>query len=118
MDAIELRERLGEILREEARKEVDWATVERMCEKLDQDLAAQRGFECPHFVFHYLSDPDIRAKDDDYGGKQRAEVRRYVETGEYADSTEISPWGCLGVIIAVGALLFFLLSCRLMPALG
>jgi hypothetical protein len=102
MDAIELRERLGVILREEERENVDWETVGRMCRELPVLLAP----DCPHFVHHYLSDSDIRAKDEVYGSEQRAEIRRFVETRQYVDSQEIPPWACLGVIAAVGAALF------------
>ena len=102
MDATELRERLGVILREEERENADWETVGRMCRELPAVLPP----DCPHSVHHYLSDSDIRAKDKVYGSEQRAEIKCFVETGEYVDSQEVSPWACLGVIAAVGAALF------------
>jgi hypothetical protein len=63
MDTTALRQRLDDILREEERSDVDWGAVERMCEKLDEDLDGQPELDCPHIVFHFLSDADIRAKE-------------------------------------------------------
>ncbi len=109
MDTADLRQRLGAILREEERSDVDWEGVEGLCEELGQDLDGQADLNCPHIVYHFLSDADIRAKDADYGRGQRVEIRRFVETGECNDSKPVSAWGCLAVIAAVGALLVWLL---------
>lgn len=110
MDTAALRQRLSDILREEERPDVDWATVERMCEKLGQDVDGQPDLDCPHIVFHFLSDADIRAKDADYGRGQRVEIERFVETGECNDSKPVPAWGCVAALAAIGALLFWLFS--------
>lgn len=109
MDKTALRQRLGDILREEEGSDVDWGAVERMCGKLDQDLDGQPDLDCPHIVFHFLSDADIRAKDADYGRGQRVEVRRLVETGECNDSKPVPVWGCAAALAALAALLYLLL---------
>lgn len=101
MDMEELRQRLATILDQEEREVVDWATVDAMFDRLDADL---KGSECPHFVYHYISDNDIRSKDPVYGDHQRQEVKRFVETGEYVESKGVSPLGCLAVVAALGGL--------------
>lgn len=110
MDTKALRQRLGDILREEDRSDVDWELVKRMCEKLDQDLDSQSGVDCPNIVSHFLRDSDIRAKDADYGRGQRVEIRRFVETGECNDSKEVSAWGCVAALAAIAVLLYWLFS--------
>ena len=111
MDTTALRQRLGDILREEERSDVDWGAVERMCEELDQDLDGQPDLDCPHIVFHFLSDADIRAKEPDYARGQRVEILRFVETGECNDSKPVRSWGCFAALAAaIGALLFWLFS--------
>jgi len=110
MHTAALRERLGNILREEERPDVDWEMVERMCEELGQDIRAQPDLGCPHIVYHFMSDADIRARDADYGRGQRVEIRRFVETGEFNDGEPVPAWGCFAVLAAIGALLFWLVS--------
>lgn len=89
METTDIRERLADILREEARDVVDWDIVERKCLDLSQAVARSPGSQCPHIVFHFLSDADIRAKDADYASDQRVEIKRFVETGECNDSKPI-----------------------------
>ena len=119
MDTAELRQRLGDILREEERSNVDWLTVERMCEALGQGLNDQADVDCPHIVHHFLSDHDIRSKDADYGREQRVEIERFVETGECNDSKPVyfadpgrpvgyRALGCLTLLATTGALLILL----------
>jgi hypothetical protein len=112
MDTADLRQRLGAIIREEERSNVDWEIVERMCDDLWQALHDRAGLDCPHIVFHFLSDADIRAKDADYGRRQRVEIGRFVESGKCKDSKPVSGRSCLAIVIAivcVGALLFWML---------
>jgi hypothetical protein len=104
MNMEELRQRLAAILDQEERGVVDWASVEAMFDRLDADL---KDSECPHFVYHFISDSDIRAKDPVYGDHQRQEVRRFVETGEYVESKAVSPLGCIAVMAALGGLAFW-----------
>ena len=110
MSKVALRQRLGDIIRQEERADVDWETVELMCEKLVHDIATQPDEDCPHIVSHFLSDADIRAKDSDYGRGQRVEIKRFVETGECNDSQPASSRGCVAALAVVGALLFWLFS--------
>lgn len=105
MDEIELRKRLGAILREEEREQVDWEEVARMCREMPLSL----GSDCPHVIYHYLCDSDIRERDEVFGRSQRAEVRRFVQTGERSDIRRNSPWGYVAVIAIAGAALFVML---------
>lgn len=105
MNQDELRNRLAAILVEEEREVVNWATVNAMLGKLAADL---KGSEYPHFIGHFMSDSDIRAKDNVYGDHQRAEVTRFVDTGEYEESQAVSPLGCWLVAAALGGLVSWL----------
>ena len=108
MDVDELRRRLGAILSEEEREVVDWTTVSAMLDELAADV---KGSEFPHFVHHFISDSDIRAKDPVYGQDQRQEVRRFVDTGGYDPDwdKEIRPWGCIAAVVGIGGLMFWLM---------
>jgi hypothetical protein len=110
MDKATLRQRLGGILSEEDHSNVDWGTVDRLCEELLQDVKSHADLECPHVVFHFLTDADIRAKDAVYGKGQRVEIKRFVETGECKDSKPLSPWVIIGTLAAIGVLVFGLLN--------
>ena len=112
MDTLTLRQRLTDILNEEERLSVDWNAVQGLCTKLSNDLDNQSSPDCPHIVYHFLADGDIREKDVDYGRGQRVEIRRFAETGECEDSKPVSGRSCLAIAIAivcVGALLFWML---------
>ena len=37
-------------------------------------------FELPHFLYHFFSDADIRARDAEYGEWQGRLVREYIES--------------------------------------
>jgi hypothetical protein len=111
MDTATLRHRLTDILDEEERSNVDWKAVERLCMALSADLQDQPDSECPHIVYHFLSDADIRAKDARYGQGQRTEIRRFADTGEYYDSRPMSGRGCSTVaIVCLGSLLYWWLT--------
>jgi hypothetical protein len=106
MDQAELRQRLSNILLEEEREVIDWEAVDQMLDRLYQDL---KGSECPHFVRHFITDSDIRAKDAIYGHHQRQEVRSYVETGKYEENKEVVwPLGCLTLAAGFFGLVFWL----------
>ena len=94
MNSSDLRERLSAILDQEEQTVVDWPAVEQMLDRLNRDLK-EGPSECPHFVWHFIADSDIRAKDAAYAEHQRDEVRRFVATAEFEDSTAMRPWGCL-----------------------
>lgn len=99
MDHSDLRQRLAEILAEEDREVVNWATVDELLDRLDRDLT---GKECPRFIRHFIADSHIRAKDPDFAN-QRLEVRQFVDTGEYQESKEIVlPLGCVAVLALAG----------------
>lgn len=102
-----LRQRLAAVLLEEEREVVDWTAVDEMLNQLNDDLTKSSP-ECPHFVRHFISDSDIRAKDKTYGEHQRLEVKRFVETGEYEDSKAVSPLGCVALVAALAGLTFWL----------
>ena len=110
MNNADLRKRLAAILAREQQLVVDWTAVGQMADQLSHDLKAG-GSDCPHFVWHFLADSDIRAKDAVYGDDQRAEVRHFVETGEYDHDWDkgIQPWGCMAAVLGVGGLMFWLM---------
>lgn len=100
MDTTTLRQRLTDILNYEERTIVDWDSVQRLCMNLYDDLDKNPDLACPHIVYHFLSDADIRQKDADYGRGQRVEIRRFAETGECNDSMPVSGRSCLFVALA------------------
>jgi hypothetical protein len=100
MDTATLRQRLTDILDEEERPSVDWNAVQTLCLRLSDDLDNHPNPDCPHIVYHFLSDADIREKDADYGRGQRVEIRRFAETGECNDSKPVSGRSCLFVALA------------------
>ncbi len=108
MEQTALRQRLGDILREEWRDDVNWEMVERMCESLYQSIDPQCDSACPHIVFHFLSDADIRAKNARYGQGQRVQIKRFVDTGECTDSKPIHARNLAIALAGTGALLFWL----------
>jgi hypothetical protein len=109
MEPSELRRKVGAILAEEERAEADWGRVARLSEELDAELAATRYSDCPEVVRHYLSDDDIRTRDEEYARQQRERLRRYIETGEYHDSKPVPLWGCVLVLAVPAAVLSWLL---------
>lgn len=95
-----LRRQVGTILDAEKLEPPDWARVERLTDELQQMLRAEPDTVCPEIVEHYLDDADIRARDEAYAARQRASVRVFVDTGEYADSTPL-PWWSYALLLAV-----------------
>lgn len=102
----ELRSRLAAILAVEEREPTDWVEVELLANELQRDLPIDA---TPEAVHHYLNDADIRAQDSAYGARQRQEVRRYVEHGEYDDGTPIPWWGCALILFAGAGIIKWLL---------
>jgi hypothetical protein len=104
VDAADLRRRVGAILAAEDAQPPDWTQVERLSDQLSQQLTSEPETECPEIVNHYLDDSDIRSNDEAYAKRQRDEVRRFVTTGEYRDSTPIPLWTC-AIVFAVAVVL-------------
>jgi hypothetical protein len=102
----ELRSRLAVILAVEEREPTDWIEVERLASELQKELPSEA---TPHVVYHYLDDADIRSRDNEYGARQRQEVRRYVDLGEFDDSAPISWWGCALILLAGAGVVMWLL---------
>ena len=86
MHVAELRRRLGAILAAEDRAPADWPEIERLKDELYRQLQSQPDSECPD-----AGDPlsrrrgYARGSGDELAGYEREEVRRFVETGEYAN---------------------------------
>jgi hypothetical protein len=112
MNDAELRTRLWAILDLEAADPVDWEQVDQLINDLSERLSQASGYEPPHLVHHYLDDSDIREKDSDYAEAQRADIRRFVETGdrEPLESRSVSPWSCLLILGLLVALTVWFLS--------
>lgn len=113
MDEDELRERLRLILDEEDQPRPDWDAIDRLCLELDRDLMGEPDIVCADSVYHYLNDADIRRGDERYGHWQRGLVRAFVETGEmteHAPSIQLPGWGCALIVVAMAALVIWLLT--------
>jgi hypothetical protein len=108
IDEAELRRRLLPIL--EAEERGDWDEVEQLSDRLNRDLAEQKFQKSVEIVDHYLDDADVREKDHRYGETQRRQVRRFVDTGEHEEGTNVPPWSCALIAIAIIAVLIWLLS--------
>jgi hypothetical protein len=107
IDQAELRRRLKPILEAEDRGE--WDQVDKLSDELNRELTGQNFENSPEIVNHYLDDADIREKDERYGETQRRQVRRFVETGEFKDSTPIPLWSCgLVAALIIAALIWML----------
>ena len=75
----ELRDALGTILEEESRTEIDWSYVRGLCLDVIGRLNTESEPNFPHdVVYHFLDDPDVRQKDDQYGQMQRARLREWL----------------------------------------
>jgi hypothetical protein len=105
MEMDELRSRLALILAVEENKRTDWFEVERLARELQGNLLIDA---TPEVVHHYLDDGDIRRRDKAYAVRQREQVRRFVEFGDYDEGTSIPLWGCV-VVLLIGAGLLMLL---------
>jgi hypothetical protein len=108
MDQSELRERLRPIL--EAEEHGDWVQVDQLSDDLNRELMDQNFENSPEIVNHYLDDADTREKDGRYGETQRQQVRRFVDTGEYKESTPIPLWSCGVVAVLITAVVVWLLK--------
>ena len=98
IEQAELRQRLKPIL--EAEERGGWDEVEKLSDELNRELMSQDFAHSPEIVNHYLDDADIREKDEQYGDTQRRQIRRFLDTGEFKDSTPIPLWSC-GLVAAL-----------------
>jgi hypothetical protein len=102
----ELRNRFAAILAVEEREPTDWLEVERLASQLQRELPIDATSEAVH---RYLDDADIPSRDDAYTAKQRQQVRRYVDLGEYDDGIPVPWWGCALVLLAGASVVKWLL---------
>ena len=103
----ELRRRLSVILAAEEREPPDWLEVDRLTGELLPEIHIDA---TPEFVHHYLDDADIRARDAAYGDRQRRQVRRFVNEGDYEDGTSVPWWTCaLALALVIGLIAWFIL---------
>ncbi|HEY0629355.1 MAG TPA: hypothetical protein VGD23_08505, partial [Sphingomicrobium sp.] len=112
MDDAELRQLLRAILDLEGADPVDWTRVQQLSADLDQRLAQASEYDPPHLVFHYLDDSDIRQRDSAYAETQRAEIRRFVETGEreQLESRPVPRWLLLIILGLLAAVAFWVVA--------
>ena len=94
MDIDELRRRVGAILAAEESEPPNWEQVDELSDNLLLQLISEPDTEVVQIVNHYLDDAPIRERDDGYARQQRQRIRRFVETGEYKNSTPIPLWTC------------------------
>ena len=110
MEGAKLRRRVSAILNEEERPEIDWAQIAELSSELDRELAAESYLDCPDVVLHYLDDDDVRARDQVFAARQRDEIRRYIETGEYRDGKPLPWWTWLLLLASsIGVLIWLLI---------
>jgi hypothetical protein len=102
----ELRGRLAVILAVEEREPTDWVEVDRLASELQRELPIDA---TPQAVHRYLDDADIRSRKSAYAARQRQEVRRYVDFGEYDDGIPVPWWGCVLVLLAGAGVIKWLL---------
>jgi hypothetical protein len=104
MDMLELQSRVGAILAIEERQPIDWQRVDLLTLQLKRELLDAT--DTPEIVNHFLDDTDIRRRpgEEAYAERQRAELRRFVATGEHDPGKTIPLWTC-GVALAVAAAL-------------
>ena len=79
MTEAELKRHLAQILTEEDRGSPNWGRIENMCLSLSKELSIDACDTCPHHIYHFIADCDIRQRNNEYGEKQRADVRTYLE---------------------------------------
>lgn len=106
MDMDYLRSRLAAILAVEEADPTDWLEVERLASQLQRELPID---PTPEAVHRYLDDADIHSRDNSYGARQRQDVRRYVDHGEYDDGIPVPWWGCALVLLGAAGIVKWLL---------
>jgi hypothetical protein len=72
----EVKRRLGLILTQEERPDVDWPLVARLCD----DLAHELGAEAPAIVQEYLASFEKRRLDPMFAHAERSELVRYLRS--------------------------------------
>jgi hypothetical protein len=72
----ELKRRVGFILAQEERAEVDWELVERLCDELAEEI----GGDAPLPVRDYLSTSGRRRSDGVFAHGQRSDLVRYLRS--------------------------------------
>ena len=78
-DEAELKRHLALILGEEDCGSPGWGRVEQMCLDLSKELSVDACGACPHHIYHFIADCDIRQRNKEYAETQRADVRTYLE---------------------------------------
>jgi hypothetical protein len=82
----------------------NWEQVDGLSDELLRQLISEPDTEVVEILNHYLDDAPIRERDEAYARRQRQRIRRFVETGEYKNSTPIPLWSCavaLALVVAV-----------------
>ncbi|WP_139114756.1 hypothetical protein [Rhizorhabdus dicambivorans] len=106
MEFDELRSRLVAILAVEEQDPPDWLEVERLASDLQRELPIDA---TPEAVHHYLDDADIRCRDEAYAARQRRDVRRFVDSGDWDEGTPIPTWGYALLLLTGAGLVKWLL---------
>ena len=76
----ELRTELAAILALEEQSPTDWREVEARCLRTIERLNTEAKPSYQHeVVYHFLDDPDVRQKDDEYAVGQRERLRQWLD---------------------------------------
>jgi len=84
MTETELKKLLAAILAEEESSAVDWTRIESLSLDLIERLIEEPAMVCPHGVYHFIDDFDIRQHDREYAERQRALVGNYLKSPNMA----------------------------------
>jgi hypothetical protein len=80
MTGTELRANLRAILIAEEQRKVDWQTLENLCLETLGRLNTEAAPDYPYdTVYHFLDDPDVRQKDEQYARVQRERLKAWLE---------------------------------------
>jgi hypothetical protein len=69
-----LKQRLGLLITQEERTDVDWSLVARLCDQLAEEL----GSDAPPIVQEYLASFEQRRSDAVFAQAQRSDLVRYL----------------------------------------
>ena len=75
----ELKSSLASILAAEEHAQIDWTTVDSLCDEVLRRLNCEPAPDYPlDVVYHFLDDPDVRRKDASYAQVQRERLKEWL----------------------------------------
>jgi len=75
----ELKSSLASILAAEEQAQINWTTVNSLCDEVVRRLNCEPAPDYPFdVVYHFLDDPDVRRKDASYAQVQRERLKEWL----------------------------------------